>query len=311
MTKRISAHKSNGASKRPEKRANLRKQAEPRILPGPEGCSIRTRLHVSERDEQVLSEYGRFMGHLCNRDLVRALDGISTDERRNLLTDLCSARLAHTVTSYTNQLLNSSFVNRARHINSLRRAIRHMIARLKAPQKDFYAEDEPRPYPNSIVRGQKLVRLNAKQQLLAKLVAEVKAERASKTLSGTQRRSRLHIVRGGHPLWEKRQNLAAAGLTKSEWRELWDAKRMFIRAIGSKDEGCGNSTIQVDPDKGTCRLLLPATLRHLSNTPGGKYYILDATVEFHNRVQEWRDRLDKNPTGKGVTGAITYTITER
>jgi hypothetical protein len=249
------------------------------------------------------------MGHLCNTDLVRALDDISTDERRNLLTDLCSARLAHTVTSYTNQLLNSSFVNRARYINSLRRAIRHMIARLKAPKKEFYAKDEPQPYPNSMVRGQKLVRLNVKQQLLARLVAEVKAERASKTLSGSKRRSRLHIVRGGHPLWEMRHNLDAAGLTESEWRELWDAKRMFIRAIGSKDEGCGNATIQVNPDKGTCRLLLPTALRHLSNTPDGKHYILDATVEFHNRVQEWRGRLSKSPTSRGVMAAITYTVT--
>jgi hypothetical protein len=250
------------------------------------------------------------MGHLCNIDLVRALDGMSSDERRNLLTNLCSARLAHTVTSYTNQLLNSSFVNRARYINSLRRAIRHMIARLKAPKKEFYAKDESRPYPNPIVCGQKLVRLNVKRQLLAKLEAEVKAERASKTQQmASKRYSRLHIVRGGHQLWEMRQNLAAAGLTESEWRELWDAKRMFIRAIGSKDEGCGNATIQVDPDKGTCRLLLPTALRHLSNTPDGKYYILDATVEFHNRAQEWRGRLDKNPTGKGVMAAITYTIT--
>ena len=261
MTKRKSTHKSDGASKRPESGLGLRKMAEPRILPGPEGCSIRTRLHTSERDEQVLSEYGRFMGHLCNTDLVRALDSISTDERRNLLTNLCSARLAHTVTSYTNQLLNSSFVNRARHINSLRRAIRHMVARLKAPKKDFYAKDESRPYPNPIVCGQKIVRLNVKRQLLAKLEAEVKAERASKTQQmASKRYSRLHIVRGGHQLWEMRQNLAAAGLTESEWRELWDAKRMFIRAIGSKDEGCGNATIQVDPDNGTCRLLLPTAL---------------------------------------------------
>ena len=109
-----------------------------------------------------------------------------------------------------------------------------------------------------------------------------------------------------------RQNLDAACLAEPEWRERWDAARLFIRAVGSKDEGYGNSSIQVDPEKGTCRLLLPPARRYLSDTPDGKYYILDARVKFHHREQEWRGRIEKNPDArKGVNGAVTYTISYR
>jgi len=312
MGKKKSVHKQGTPSKHPEDRKGLRHLAEPYILPGPEGCSTRGRLLVSEQDGYVLREYGRYMGHLCNVDLVRMLGGgVDSAARRNLLTESCSSRLAHSAVSYVDQLVHSAQASRARHINSLRRAIIHMVDRLAAPVKASYAEGEPQPYPNPRVHGQKLVRLNAKRQLLAKLEGEARAEIASRTTEIPAGVSRLHIVRGGHDLWEMRQNLAAAKTTESAWRERWDAARMFIRAIGSRDEGFGNSTIQVDPEKGTCRILLPPALRYLSNTPNGKYYILDARVKFHHREQEWLGRIWKHPTGKGANGAVAYTISYR
>ena len=145
--------KPTNASKRPEDRKGLRKRAEPYVLPGPEGSSTRGRLLVSGRDEHALREYGRFMGRLCNVDLVRSLGGMDSPVRRNLLTGFCSARLAHAVVSYTDQLVHSETTNRERHIRGLRRAIIHIVDRLNAPVKESYAENEPQPYPSPRVYG--------------------------------------------------------------------------------------------------------------------------------------------------------------
>ena len=40
------------------------------------------------------------------------------------------------------------------------------------------------------------------------------------------------MTRGGRDLLRKRLNLAAAGLTEDQWRQQWEAARLFLTGDG-------------------------------------------------------------------------------
>ena len=68
------------------------------------------------------------------------------------------------------------------------------------------------------------------------------------------------MTRGGRDLLRKRQNLAAAGLTEDQWRQQWEAARLFLTADGEAGKAWGNETIRFNPDEGWLELKLPAPL---------------------------------------------------
>src|SRR5262249_9218894 len=70
-------------------------------------------------------------------------------------------------------------------------------------------------------------------------------------------------ARGGGRLLRARINLAGAGLTGAQWRDRWDAARLFLTADGEKDKAWGNETIRWHPDEGWLEVKLPAPLARL------------------------------------------------
>ena len=69
-------------------------------------------------------------------------------------------------------------------------------------------------------------------------------------LSDTEKRlteGRVSVVVGGTSLARKRHNLEEAGINWEEWRQRWDAKRMFVSADGETGKAWGNETIKVAP----------------------------------------------------------------
>ena len=50
-----------------------------------------------------------------------------------------------------------------------------------------------------------------------------------------------------------RANLAAAGMTRAQWRERWDAERLSLTADGERDKAWGNETIRWNADEGCGR----------------------------------------------------------
>ncbi|MGP3951154.1 recombinase family protein [Streptomyces sp. 7N604] len=85
-----------------------------------------------------------------------------------------------------------------------------------------------------------------------------------------------------------RHNLEDAQLTQVEWRDRWDAARLFLTADGETGAPHGNYTITVDPEDGSVSLVLPEPLRHLANAPRGRYRPA-CTVTFSHRRGEWLD----------------------
>src|SRR5437899_3881030 len=110
---------------------------------------------------------------------------------------------------------------------------------------------------------------------------------------------RVRVVRGGKRLANTRHHLAKAQLTPQQWRQRWDAARMFLSADGESGKRYGNETIRIT-DSGQVSIKLPAPLAHLANAPHGRY-TLTRTVAFPHRGDEWRDRIEAN-------AAVAYTI---
>ncbi|WP_328357101.1 transposase [Streptomyces sp. NBC_00445] len=265
----------------------LRELAASFVVPGPAGVAIRDRLRVSESDAAVLREVGMFLGSLAAGDLAeRSRQGVAHDAaswavRKRELTGKSSARWAGSITKATHDQWALARRGQAAHRDWLRTQVAAIEARLVRPlgAKADKLQGLPRGYASRAEWHAKARRLQA---LKARLEA-VEADWAA---------GRVHVVRGGKRLANTRHRLEAARLSEQQWRQRWQAARMFLAADGESGKRFGNETIRVT-DTGQLSLKLPAPLAHLANAPHGRY-VLDATVGFQHRGQEWRDRITTN-----------------
>ncbi|WP_069762835.1 IS200/IS605 family element transposase accessory protein TnpB [Streptomyces sp. LUP47B] len=257
------------------------------VVPGPAGVAIRDRLRVSEADAAVLTEVGVYLGSLAAGDLAeRSRQGLGHDAaswavRKRSLTGRSSARWAGSITKATHDQWALARRGQAAHMARLRGHIASIEARLARPlgAKADKREGLVRGYGS---RGEWHAKSRRLQTLKDRL-AVVEADRAA---------GRVRVVRGGKRLANTRHHLQAAGLDEQAWRERWRSERMFLAADGETGKRFGNETIRVT-DTGQLSLKLPAPLARLANAPHGRY-LLDATVAFRHRSQEWCDRVTAN-----------------
>ncbi|WP_235989569.1 transposase, partial [Streptomyces ureilyticus] len=248
---------------------------------------IRDRLRVSESDAAVLTEVGMFLGSLASGDLAeRSRQGVAHDAtgwavRKRELTGKSSARWAGSITKATHDQWALARRGQVAQLTWLREQIASLEARLDRPlgAKADKREGLPRGYATRAEWHAKSRRLHALKARLAVVEADWAA-------------GRVHVLRGGKRLANTRHHLAAAGLDETAWRARWQAQRMFLTADGESGKRFGNETIRVT-DTGRLSLKLPSPLAHLANAPHGRY-VLDATVAFRHRGQEWRDRITAN-----------------
>ncbi|MFC4465669.1 IS200/IS605 family accessory protein TnpB-related protein [Streptomyces xiangluensis] len=265
----------------------LREVAAPFLVPGPAGVAIRDRLRVSELDSAVLAEVGVFLGSLAAGDLAeRSRQGLGHDAaawavRKRELTGRSSARWAGSITKATHDQWALARRGQAAHLAWLRGQIASIEARLARPlgAKADRQEGLARGYASRGEWHAKSRRLQALKDRLAAVEADWAA-------------GRVRVVRGGKHLANARHHLAAAGLSEQQWRLRWQAARMFLAADGESGKRFGNETLRVT-DTGRLSIKLPAPLAHLANASHGRY-VLDATVAFRHRGQEWRDRITAN-----------------
>jgi hypothetical protein len=142
----------------------------------------------------------------------------------------------------------------------------------------------PRGYPTQAERYQKQRRLQYLQVELRRLVADRDDHIA-------------RVVVGGRRLAKTRHNLQAAGLTAEGWREVWEAARWRIEAIGAGAESFGNLTITVTPD-GEVSMRLPKPLERMANARHGRY-VLSGTAHFAWRQDEWLARPGRAGSASG------------
>ena len=264
----------------------LRQIARPFVADGPSGVSIRDRLKgLTVQDEKVLRLVGAHMGTLASRDLARRCrDGLghSTNtwaERKRELTAESSSRWAGSVTANTHDQWGLSRRAQWQHLQSLDAGIRMIRHRLSLPIGEKGSRGTPGGYRSEHERFQKTRRL----AILEAEYERVRVEREAGHVS---------VVRGGRRLLKQRHNLDAAKKTEEQWREEWEAARLFLTADGESGKRLGNETIRLTPD-GEVSIKLPAPLAELANARHGRY-ILTGKVSFPHRGEEWRDRITAN-----------------
>ncbi|WP_409471077.1 hypothetical protein [Streptomyces sp. HC307] len=270
------------ARERTRKR-ELRVLADPFTVAAPSGARIRDRLRLEPADEKVLRLVGEHLGHHQRADLadrvrvgnVKAKD-TKRAERKKKLTAVSSSRWAGAMTRASEDQYQLSMRVLYDERASLRRAIRVMSGRLAAPCGKR-SKSGTRGYTDQNERFQKQRRLHRLKSRLAAVEERIASGRPS-------------IVVGGRRLAELRHHLADAQLTEVEWHDRWEAKRLFLTADGESGAPHGNYTITVDPVDGTVTVVLPEPLRHLANSPRGRYR-LSCTVRFSHRREEWLDRV--------------------
>jgi hypothetical protein len=233
------------------------------------------------------------LGSLASADLAARcaegrLDGrgkaASRRERKRALTARSSSRWAGAITRASEDQWGLAERNLNAEAASLRARARKIEARLAVP-----AGGRRGRVPGYATRAERHGKVRRLQALRARLVA------AERRLAA----GRVSVCRGGRRLLRKRGNLAAAGLTEAQWRQEWDAARMFLTADGEANALLGNQTIRWNPDEGWLELKLPAPLAHLANGTHGRYR-LSCPVEFTYRGDE--------VAAQAASGAVRYDI---
>jgi hypothetical protein len=272
----------------------LREIAAPFVVVAPPGARVRTRLRVTAADAAVLRAVGRHLGSLASADLAaRCREGLlgaegrarSRRDRKRELTAASSSRWAGALTRASEDQWQLAWRNLGAEAATLRARVRVIEGRLAVPAGT--KTGRARGYASRAERSGKQRRL---QVLRARLAAA-----GHRTAAG-----RVSVARGGRRLLRARANLAAAGLTREQWRERWEAQRLFLTADGEKDKAWGNETIRFHPDEGWLEVKLPAPLAHLANRPHGRYR-LSCPVSFPYRGDE--------VAAQAATGAVRYDIT--
>ncbi len=271
----------------------LREIAAPVVAVAPAGARVRTRLRVTAQDEAVLRAAGRHLGSLAGRDLAaRVREGrlgargkaVSRRERKRALTARSSSRWAGAITRTSEDQWALAERNLRAERSSLKARVARIRARIAVPAGG--RAGRLRGYASPAERHGKVIRLHALRARLARV--ERQLENGS-----------VSVVRGGRDLLRKRANLAAAAMTEDQWRERWDAARMFLTADGEAGKPWGNETIRFNPDTGWLEIKLPTPLSHLANRPYGRYQ-LSCPVAFTYRGDE--------VAAQAATGAVRYDI---
>jgi IS605 OrfB family transposase len=272
--------------------SGLRVLAETFVAPGPSGVAVRTRLRVTDAESDVLTQVGVFLARMAGQDLAqRCRDGLDHDaqswaNRKRALTAVSSARWAGSITKASHDQWGLSRRAQGAHLENLDQGIRMIRHRLSLPLGAKGSCGKPGGYRSR-------QEWHAKSRRLACLQAR------REQVATDRKAGRVHVVRGGRRLANSRHNLDAAGLTVPQWRDRWQAARMFLSADGEAGKRYGNETIRVTPG-GQVTLKLPAALAHLANAAHGRYQ-LGAPVAFAYRGAQWADRVHANR-------AVAYTI---
>jgi hypothetical protein len=208
--------------------SGLRAVAAPFVVAAPAGARVRTRLHPSAEDEAVLRAAGRHLGSLASADLAaRCAEGrldatgraVSRRERKRALTARSSSRWAGAITRVSEDRWQRAERNLRHEQRSLRARVRKVEARLAIPAGD--KRGGQRGYATQAGRWGKLRRLQ---------VLKSRLEESGRRISEGQ----VSVCRGGRNLFRKRHHVDAAGLTARQWREQWEAARLFLTADGER-----------------------------------------------------------------------------
>lgn len=274
----------------------LRRVGDPVVAVAPAGVRIRTRLRPTEDEVEVLTAIGQFLGSVYRGELAERIrwgvldrDGQAAwrAQRKQALTAVSSSRWAGAITRAVQDQFQLGMRALAAHVTDLRAAVEVLEARCalrpgerepvddeaKAGRRGRRSRRRRRGYRSAGERFAKTRRLAVLRERLAHAGSALAAEHPSITV-------------GGKRLWRTRNHLDTADMTEQQWRNQWDATRMFFTADGESGKAGGNETIRVDAD-GRLHIKTPAALAGRF----GSHVVIEAPIQFSYRGQEWAARV--------------------
>ncbi len=93
------------------------------------------------------------------------------------------------------------------------------------------------------------------------------------------------VAVGGKRLWRNRNHLDATATSEQQWRDRWEAARLFLTADGESGKAGGNETIRVD-ESGRLHIKTPGALV----ARFGPHVVICEPIRFSHHRDEWQAR---------------------
>jgi IS605 OrfB family transposase len=267
---------------------------------------IRTRIHPTAQEAAAVTAIGELLGsvyrgELANRIRCGVLDreghAAWRAQRKQALTAVSSSRWAGAITRAVEDQYQLGMRGLAAHVADLRAAVGVLAARCALRPGELAPPDDGveascssgrrrrRGYRGAGERFSKTRRLAVQRDRL------ITSERALAA-------GRPSIAVGGKRLWRNRTHLEATDMTEQQWRDRWEAARLFLTADGESGKPGGNETIRVY-EAGRLRIKTPAAL--VSQL--GSHVVIGEPIRFHHRSDDWKARIS---TRRAVRYDITF-----
>jgi IS605 OrfB family transposase len=278
---------------------------EPVVAAAPPGVRIRTRIHPTVEEAQALTVIGEYLGpayrgELAGRIRCGVLDrngqAAWRAERKQELTTVSSSRWAGAITRAAEDQYQLGMRGLAAHVTDLRSAVQVLERRCALRPGERESVDD-----NAAGRSERPRRRRRGYRSAAERFAKTRrlAVLRQRLAAGERALAMGHpsITVGGKRLWHTRNHLDAADMAEQQWRDRWDARRLFLTADGESGKPGGNETIRVGDD-GQLRIKTPAALADQF----GSHVVIDAPLRFAYRGEEWAARV-------AARQAVRYDIT--
>ena len=272
----------------------LRRIDDPVVAVAPIGVRIRTRIVGSAGEAAALTAIGALLGSVYRAELAgrvglgrldREARAVWRAGRKQALTAVSSSRWAGAITRAVEDQYQLGMRGVSAHVGQLRAAIEVLEQRCALrPGELAPVDDDEGTRSRSRRRRRRGYRNTAERFTKTRRLAVLRTRLASaeQALAG----GRPSITVGGKRLWRHRTHLKATDMTEPQWRERWDAARMFLTADGESGKAGGNETLRVD-EAGRLRIKVPATLVDQFGT----HLVITAPVGFAHRGDEWAARV--------------------
>jgi IS605 OrfB family transposase len=271
---------------------SLRRIADPIMAAAPAGVRIRTRIHPTAAEAEALAAIGELLGSVYRSELAervrlgrldRKAHALWRAERKRALTAVSSSRWAGAITRAVEDQYQLGMRGLAAQVEGMRAAVQMLEQRCDLRPGELAPVETTDMHPRSR-RGRRGYR-NASERFAKTRRLAVLRDRLA-TAGEALAAARPSITAGGKRLWRKRNHLDATDMTEQQWRQKWDAARIFLTADGESGKAGGNETIRVD-ENGQLRIKVPAALADKLGT----HLVIAAPVQFSHRGQEWADRV--------------------
>jgi hypothetical protein len=269
------------------------------VAAAPAGVRIRTRIRPTAKEADALTAIGTVLGGLYRGELAERIRLGRLDhkthaawraQRKQALTAASSSRWAGAITRTVEDQYQLGLRGLAALVADLRAAVEALKQRCALRHGELAPVNDDASGRRTRSRRRRGYRSAAERFAKTRRLATLNhrltiAERALAA-------GRPSITVGGKRLWRNRSHLDTSDMTEQQWRDRWEAARLFLTADGESGKAGGNETIRVDA-AGQLRIKTPAALVDQF----GSHLVIAELIRFGHRGQEWADRVGGAPSG--------------